>query len=266
MALLKSCLCQQRQLESPEFRRWFEPMFDVFQYHRKLWEFAYIAQALSERGMLQHGKKGLGFAVGREPLAALFASMGCEVVATDLHQEKAASLGWVESGQHADSLEILNDRGICNPDLFRQRVSFRPVDMNHIPADLVGFDFCWSSCSFEHLGSIELGKQFVLNMTRCLKPRGIAVHTTEFNVSSNDATIDDDPRAVLFRRKDIEEIAAGLRAGGHHIDVDFQPGDGEIDQIIDQPPWREAPEEVRHLKLWIGEFVSTSIGLIIETR
>jgi hypothetical protein len=42
--------------------------------HRKLWEWCYIAQVLWERGLLQPGRPGLGFGVGHEPLAALFAS------------------------------------------------------------------------------------------------------------------------------------------------------------------------------------------------
>ena len=263
---LKSCLCQQAQLESPTFRQWHDQLFEPFQYHRKLWEYIYIVQALWERGMLQPGKRGLGFAVGREPLAAFFASKGCEVVATDLDADRASTLGWVDSGQHAHNLEVLNDRGICDPDLFRQQATFRPVDMNHIPKDLVGFDFCWSSCSFEHLGSIEKGKQFVFNMTRCLNPGGVAVHTTEFNISSNDATLDNDPNVVIFRRKDINDVAARLRSQGHRIDLDYQLGDGEIDHIVEHPPFCEDYKQVRHLKCLLGGFVVTSIGLIIEIR
>ena len=52
--------------------------------HRKIWEFCFIAQALDERGMLARGRRGLGFAVGTEPLPAMFASRGCAIVATDL--------------------------------------------------------------------------------------------------------------------------------------------------------------------------------------
>ena len=37
--------------------------------------------------------RGLGFGVGREPLVALFASLGCEVMATDLEPERAERPG-----------------------------------------------------------------------------------------------------------------------------------------------------------------------------
>src|SRR6516225_3315679 len=93
----------------------------------------------------------------------------------------------------------------------------------------------------------------------CLKPGGLAVHTTEFNVSSNDRTIDNGP-LVIFRRRDIEKAAARLRAKGHSIDLDFDSGTTPADLYVDLPPYKKEP----HLKLKIGEFVSTSIGLVIR--
>jgi hypothetical protein len=235
---------------------------DPLVYARKLWELCFISQALWERGMLQPGRKGLGFAVGNELLAALFASFGCEIVATDLHDDKASI--WIETDQHASSLDGLNQFGLCDAELFQRNVTFRHVDMNDIPSDLAGFDFCWSSCAFEHLGSIEHGKQFIYNMTRCLKPGGVGVHTTEFNVSSNTHTREVHPGFVIFRKRDIEDIVDGLRAMGHHIEVDFQLGDGPIDQYVDKKPFCQEP--IRHLKVQFDEYVCTSIGLIIDIR
>jgi SAM-dependent methyltransferase len=259
--LLNSCLCKQAQLESQTFRDWATRMRERHTLHRKLWEYCYIAQALFERDMLRPGRRGLGFAVGQEPLAALFAGCGCEIVATDLDQERAGQMGWVSTGQHAARLEDLNVRGICPPDEFKQRVSFRVVDMNHIPRDLRDFDFIWSSCSFEHLGSIKHGKRFIRNMTRCLKPHGVAVHTTEFNVSSNDAT-KDHGWCVIFRRRDIEDMARSLRQRGFFLELDYDAGSGEADRFIDRPPYAQ----VTHLKLELLGYVSTSIGLICENR
>ena len=63
---LKSCLCTQAQLESGPFRAWVRRMGLTFKHHRKLWEFAFIAEALEQHGMLTPGRRGLGFAVGRE--------------------------------------------------------------------------------------------------------------------------------------------------------------------------------------------------------
>jgi SAM-dependent methyltransferase len=246
-------------MESADFRRWCERLGHPFGLHRKFWEHCYIAQALHERGMLRPGRRGLGFGVGKEPLAACFASMGCRVVATDLAEDRAVATGWADGRQHANSLAALNEQGLCDPESFRELVSFRFVDMNAIPDDLRGFDFTWSSCSFEHVGSIDLGMRFVAEMLRRLRPGGVAVHTTEFNLSSDEETLSEGP-TVLFRRRDILAMADRLAADGYRIDLDLDPGDGPADRVVDVPPYRHDP----HLKLRLDRFVSTSIGLIIE--
>ena len=273
--MMKSCMCTQGQLISPPFERWCRILLPALgrsglcdengrtHLHRKLWEWCYIAQALDECGLLRSRSKGLAFAVGQEPLTAAFASLGCQVVATDLDLARADAKGWVATNQHADSLASLNATGLCDPRHFTERVSFCFVDMNMIPDDLQDgtFDFIWSSCSIEHLGSLELGVQFVRNAMRCLKPRGVAVHTTEYNLSSNTDTISEGD-TVLFRRRDIESLARDLRAQGHEIEVDFLPGEMPADNVIDVPPYRSSP----HLRLQFGAYVITSYGLIIRKR
>ena len=178
--------------------------------HRKLWEWFFIAEALAERDMLRPGRRGLGFGVGKEPLVALFASMGCEVVATDQSADLASAAGWADGLQYAGNLAALNDKGLCDTEEFGRLARFRIVDMRSIPADLTGFDFTWSSCSFEHLGSLEEGLRFVGEQMRCLRTGGVAVHTTEFNVGSNTDTVREGP-TVLYRQRDLLELARRLR-------------------------------------------------------
>jgi SAM-dependent methyltransferase len=230
-----------------------EPIF-----HRKLWEYAYILQCLSETGMMSPGRRGLGFGVGKEPLVAVMAARGCDIVATDLDIDEATKQGWAGSGEYAATLEALNDRGICPAARFASHVIYRVADMNKIDADLVGFDFVYSSCAFEHLGSIDLGIEFVKNSLKCLRPGGIAVHTTEFNVFSNDATIDHQ-QTVLFRRQDIDRLAAELHSQGHEIVLNYNAGSGPFDRHIDVPPWSGI-----HLKLQLEQYVTTSLGLLIK--
>ncbi len=256
---LKSCPCTQARLESEAFQRWIPRFRDRPQLHRKLWEWSFISQALYERDMLRPGRRGLGFAVGREPLASLFAIHGCEIVATDLGESNAQKAGWTDGLQHAAALEAVNEREICPWEDFRRRVTFRPVDMRRIPRDLCGFDFVWSSCSFEHLGSLRRGEHFIHEMTRCLKPGGVAVHTTEINVLSNTHTIDH-TNAVAYRRRDLERMADRLRRAGHGIELDFDFGSQLADWFVSRPPYKDGP----HLKLQLGEYVCTSYGLIIE--
>lgn len=267
--MLVSQLCTVESLRSPAFLAWAERLRPAWDpeganpdkpvlLHRKLWEWLFIIQALFERGMLQEGRRGLGFGVGNDPLPSLFASLGCDIVATDLDLEQATEAGWVAGGQHASALPDLNRAGLCAPDQFAERVSFRPVDMNRIPGDLRGFDFTWSACAFEHLGSIERGQEFLLRQMDCLNPGGVAVHTTEYNVSSNRATVTWGPTAV-FRRRDIEWIVRQLRRFGDRIEVDFDPGNSEADQHVDVPPFTDV-----HLKTMVSAFVATSLALVVE--
>ena len=86
------------------------------------------------------------------------------------------------------------------------------------------------------------------------------MHTTEFNVTSDDETLTAGP-AVMFRRRDMEELARRVAARGFEIaPFDFDPGEQPLDRYIDMPPYLDQP----HLKLALEGYVSTSIGLIIR--
>ncbi len=255
-----SSLCTFDQLDSPRFRHWAAAIQEPWRAHRKLWELAYICETLDERGMLQPGRRGLGFAVGAEKLPALFAARGCTITATDLPSDDERNRQWAQTGQWVGNLASLSHPEICSEQDFRDNVSYRPVDMNEIPADLTGYDFNWSTCSFEHCGSIELGLRFLEEQMRCLAPGGIAVHTTEFNLSSNDATVMDGG-CVIFRLKDIEWVIAALRDAGHDVEpLDLSTGKRELDRYVDAAPYSQD----RHLRLDLWGYASTSVGLIIR--
>lgn len=259
--LLRSCLCTSDQMESDAFRYWTEKLGEQWRLHRKLWEHCVILQALYERDMLRPGRSGLGFAVGEEPLPALMADFGCKVVATDLDSSDQRAEAWAKTAQLACNLDSLNKRQLCEDSVFKERVSFRPVDMNRIPNDLQDFDFTWSSCSFEHCGSIELGKRFLSEQMKCLKPGGIAVHTTEFNLSSTTKTAETGT-TVIFRKRDIEAMIVDLQADGHEVaKLQLDLGSKPEDAYVDTPPYTSNV----HLKLELfGRYVSTSVVLIIK--
>jgi hypothetical protein len=264
---LVSQLCRFRTLDSETFRGWLSRLREPWRPHRKLWEWAYICQALDERGMLRPGRRGLGFAVGAEPLPSLFASMGCEIVATDLAADDERRTPWERTGQWVGARDALNRRGLCDGAEFAERVRFRPVDMNELPDDLAGFDFTWSSCSFEHCGTLELGLRFLERQMSCLQPGGVAVHTTEFNLSSNSATVESGAYAI-YRLRDIEAVVHRLQQSGHRVEpLELDVGAHALDRHVDAPPYRDFPEvdlgTVRHLRLDLNGFASSSIGLIV---
>ncbi len=265
---LVSQICRHATLDSQPFRQWIAALRDTWDAHRKKWELAYICQALQERGLLAAGTRGLGFAVGTEKLPSLLAAHGCRITATDLPAEDERNRAWAATGQWAGNLEALNAHGLCPEDAFRERVGYRPVDMNHIPDDLRGYDFTWSTCSFEHCGSLELGLRFLERQMECLRPGGVAVHTTEFNLSSNDATLAEGS-CVIFRLRDIEDVCRRLVARGHQVEpLDLDPGRDEIDGFVDPPPYYASAQEpygrIKHLRLNLAGYASTSIGLIIR--
>ncbi len=257
-----SSLCKQSDFLEETHEYWCNLIKEKPRFHRKQWEFVYILESLRQQGMISEGKKGLGFAVGTEPLPAVLASLGCTIVATDIQPEQGIEKGWTTGNQLCFGLSDLNAEGICDENIFKQRCSYRPVDMNSIPQDLRDFDFNWSSCSFEHLGSIEKGLNFLKNQLATLKPGGWAVHTTEYNVSSNLETLETE-NCVIFRQRDIEKVIAEIRADGHFVaEPDYSLGWMPYDYKVDIPPYTLDP----HLRLKLGDFVCTSIGLLIQKK
>jgi hypothetical protein len=262
--LVRSRLCTEAQVRQPWFKRWCEAIGEQPTLHRKSWEFAYVAEVLDQLDLLGPGRRGLGFGVGREALVAGFASRGVEVVATDLAPSSREALGWARSGQHAFGLEGLLRPEVCDPETFRKLVSWRDVDMRSIPDDLTGFDFCWSICSFEHLGSLTSGMDFVERSLATLAPGGIAVHTTEFNLSSDEDTIEDGP-VVIYRKRDLLGLKERLEGEGHQVAAfDFDPGKGLLDKFVDLPPFAWADEPT--LRFLHGPYTLTSIAIVVRAR
>jgi len=259
--MLTSCLCKSSDFDTNTFKELVNELKEGFQYHRKLWEYVMVTQALKERGCLTEGKMGLGFAVGQEQLPAFFAKSGCKITATDLDTDDERSKKWQETNQLAET-QFLNKKGICPEDIFSKNVTYRPVDMNIIPDDLRDFDFTWSDCSFEHLGSIQNGLDFMLNQMKTLKKSGWAVHTTELNLSSDDKTLDSGS-TVIFRKKDIKWLINELEKQGHYIvPMNWELDYTEIDTSVDTPPYTGK----YHLKLNLAGFTSTSIMIIIQKK
>jgi hypothetical protein len=212
--------------------------------------------------MLARGTRGLGFGCGREPLVAVMASRGCEIVAADLEIGQAGWKGRIGTGRHARTSADLNERGLCDPELFRQRVSLRVESVGRLSPDLDGFDFLWSNGAVDHLGSLHDGIEFVVGAMRCLKPGGLAIHTMGFNLTSNYTTLESRDLA-LFRRCDVEALADRLARDGHAVaPLSFNAGSGPLDRYVDLPPYRPEP----HLRLRLERYVATSFGLIVRRK
>jgi hypothetical protein len=258
---MKSALCTQESISSEAYQKWAHIFGSKGHMHRKVWEWAFISECLSSSGFLMPGRYGLGFACGTEPLAAIFAAQGAELICTDLATEDANRKGWSATNQHASSKAKLNERGLCESQKFNKLVTFEFLDMNNIPSSYFNrFDFNWSSCAFEHLGGIRQGLDFVVNSMETLKPGGIGVHTTEFNVSSDEDTLESEGLSI-FRKRDILQLVNQLQGRGYEVaEIDWNYGSSPLDYYADFPPYKHNP----HLKLILSGYVTTSIGLIVR--
>jgi hypothetical protein len=249
------------QILSREYETWIARLNLPSIRHRKYWEYSFILQALENRGLLAAGKRGIGFGVGREPLPGYMAKQGCSVLATDAPTEIAEATGWRDSNQHADTASDLDEWNVCDPETLARQVTHRAVDMNAIPADLRDFDYTWSSCALEHLGSLDAGLRFVERSLDTLRPGGVAVHTTELNLSSDDRTIERG-HTVIYRRRDIVAFMRRMSELGHTVRLNLNPGHQPLDHHIDLPPYVKDP----HVKLLLERWITTSVGLLIEKK
>jgi hypothetical protein len=253
------------QFSHPDFQRLLRivaPESAASAPHRKNWEFVYVLRAAEQSGRLEPGRRALGFGVGREPLPAALARHGLTVLATDLDADQGQSVAWSETGQHMEGLEALSRPDVVPDDVLERQISTRYLDMNAVPDDLGCFDLVWSCCALEHLGSPEAGLDFVVRTLDLLVPGGVSVHTTELELTRRDETADHGHLAV-YRVDDLDRLAARVRDLRFEIETNWYVSmDTPADRWIALPPY--PPDDPAHLKLAIGDSVSTSVGLLIR--
>jgi hypothetical protein len=204
-------------------------------------------------------------------LPSYFAGKGCRVVASDIALNNVNQAVWSKTGQHAASKESLYKKDLVSKEQFDKLVSYRDSDMNFIDPDLSrSYDFVWSTCSLEHVGSISLGQRyiaflililrFIINSLDLLKAGGVAVHTMEFTLSSLDNTIETGG-TVLWRKQDIEQLVSDLKILGYKIfPIHWGAGMGPLDLTPDVSPYSQD----QHIKLDLAGHAATSFAIIIQ--
>lgn len=233
-------------------------------FHRKHWEWVFIHATAERLGLLAPGRSALGFGVGTEPLVPAFAAAGMTVIATD--QPAGTAGAWADTGQHSSSVEHLQRPSVCEPELLRERVSFRPVDMTSLHDDLGSHDLVWSSCCFEHLGSADAGFEFVRDAMRNVAPGGVAIHTTEFDLTrrkplKESGSVAAGDYVCFYRRRDLARLVSALRADGFVVDVDWRLSRRHpMERKVDRPPYSHDP----HMRVAVDDRVITSVGLVIQ--
>jgi SAM-dependent methyltransferase len=249
-------------------QQWFksraeELSLDSNRMHRKIWEFAIVAQVFQETiqsllSSAQYIDSAIGFGCGKEPIPAYIASYGTGVMATDAPIDNSE---WTRTGQRVTGKSDIPWKGICH-EMDLENLTFRQVDMNNIPDDLLRgqFDFSWSCGSLEHIGGLDQSIAFFCNQMRCLRPGGIAAHTTEFNPFDTDETLND-RNLCLFRKRDLIRLRDRLKSQGDRLySLDLSPGDMPEDMIVDEEPYTGKV----HLSIKVGKWTTTSALLIAQ--
>ncbi len=249
-----SQLVSASQFYEPEFKKWLSYYSHSVVLDRKVWEYCFILNALETHMGFEAGRRGLAFGAGKELLPSIMAARGCSIVATDYVPSEAKSLGW-----ETRTVDDLFFEGLVPRERFEAAVSFREVDMNAIPKDLRDFDFTWSTGSLEHIGGHAHGLRFVEEAMHCLRPGGIAVHTTEFTLTS-ESVGHDAPGLSFYCRNDVMALAERLTAAGHLIVLNFERGTTPADLHVDTPPYHYGMTLLAHHQ----SHVITSIGLVIQ--
>ena len=238
-------------------KHWRELLAQPYDVHRKLWEWCEILQAAQDAGVLEPGRSAVGFGVGVEPLPALLAHLGLTVVATDAPVSDD-STKWADTNQHAAAKKDLIQPHL-DVDAATRLITFEPWDMRADLTPLGQHDLVWSSCVIEHLGSPAKGLDFVRRSLELLKPGGVAVHTTEMEVTPHLVSRDYGSCAV-YSPEDLQSFFQSLPPGYSYAATFGVPTQHEHDRFVDVPPYGFDPS---HLKLVLRQSVTTSFSITV---
>lgn len=248
-------LCKKSDLINWQAKGIFDLLNIELKLHRKYWEMGFLINSLIENNLLQKNNKGIVFGCGQEPTIPALANLGLKVTISDQPKSTGKNSGWDMTKQYCHGLEVFDKYTFP-----KENISYKEINMNEIP-NISGYDFLWSLCSLEHLGSIENSFKFVINSMNVLKPGGLAIHTTEFNFKED--VFRDDFQNCVFSKSLLEKLFYYLKGHGHNpYKLNFDMGDSLEDHHIDKQPFSDS----LHLKLFAEGYYITSIGFIIKSN
>jgi FkbM family methyltransferase len=239
----KSEVISEKRFKETNYFLWMNFLRDAPRLHSKQFQnYAIMEAANSILDLGSTNVKAIGFGVGIEPIPAGLAKLGFDVLATD-YLDGEIAYEWKNTDQLVSSPEDLNGRGILTKSEFMSKVKFMNMDMNKIPLEFDNrFDFVWSSCALGHIGGYQNGLDFILRSVELLKPGGIALHTTELDVSPGESKFES-PTLSLYRERDLRELINNLKSRGYQVDQFSNDGkwDGQSERFVDREPWGDRP-------------------------
>lgn len=255
---------------------WFDPellavieddLRELPRFHRKQWEFAMILLALRRGGALRPEAVGLSMGAGKERLLYAVAQHVRQVVATDLYD---AATEWDKARTTDPDRYIKEDKPFPVDDA---RLRGLRMDMRSLDFEDGAFDFCYSSCAIEHIGSRQDFLRHLSEAHRVLKDGGLYAFTTELHFGPE--TIEH-PHNYYFS----PEYLAGLIAdcpfvAGSEIDAGIAhhrinyPLPQNLGTLCTDGPGRLVNRyitEASHVQLLLGKHPFTSVSVVLRKQ
>ncbi len=246
---LKSEIISEQRFLDPDFFYWMYFLREKPKLHNKQFQFYSVmdrAFSIVKNGQPEE-RRAIGFGVGKEPIPSALVALGYKVLATDYFDGDIAE-EWRSTGEQSETFLDLNRRKIVSDEVFISSCDLQNMNMNSIPSSLYGsFDFVWSNCALGHIGSYEMGLDFILNSLKLLKPGGWAVHSTELD-SSNSPERFESPNLSFYKLSDLEAVLDQAKEIGFvPLKIEKRPWNGRSEKYVVSEPWKKKP----HLRIEI---------------
>jgi SAM-dependent methyltransferase len=232
--------------------------------HRKAWEFAMGVAALERGGALHEEAFGLSVGAGHEPVLYYLTNRCRWLFATDLY-----GAGSFVTRESADAM-------LVDPDLFapypyrRNRLTVAYMDALDLRFEDASFDFVVSFGSIEHFGGVPGAERALAEISRVLKPGGVAAISTELLVDGGPGPIAL-PGLELFTPDDIVALVEGAPGlsflGEPRLEAAADPEAPLIDLAADFVRTQAGDQHYPHVRLRVltdgGPRVFTSVALAL---
>jgi len=235
-------LCDAADWFDPEMQRVIiEELHETPRFHRKQWEFAAIFRALQQHGLLDGESLGLSMGGGKELLLYAIARHVKQLVVTDLYDTVTT---WDCARTDDPDAFIKTDMPL---EVDVSRLKALRMDMRELAFEDSTFDFCYSSCSIEHIGERKDFLRHLNEAHRVLKVGGVYVFTTEVHYGPETIM---DPNNYVFS---LEYLVGLFEETGFDVPQEFDAG------IAHHKVNFPLPANIRNLSYIEGNHISTPV-------